>query len=368
MTPVFEMKESTRIETPVQGLEAKYFTDAGLYDRVRKHVFFKTWQLACHRSQVSNVGDYFTFSVFEQDIVVIRGADGMLRALYNVCQHRGHRLLQGYGNKRSITCPYHAWTYELDGRLKRAPKSEKVTGFDKSSICVPQVRLEEFLGFVFVNLDDDCAPMDECYPGVREEILELCPDIEGRMFAFEHTADEGCNWLIAVENYNECYHCKMAHPQFAKGIIDPKSYNIAPFGSGKVLRHASRATQSDQAWYDVSGADYGSFYLWPSTSFQFYPGGLLNTYHWRPLEVDDVRVHRGWYSADGSVDATLQKVIDLDRETTFAEDLILVANVQRGLGSKGYRPGPLILDPDGGIDNELSIAALHRWLREAVDE
>jgi len=81
-----------------------------------------------------------------------------------------------------------------------------------------------------------------------------------------------------------------------------------------------------------------------------------------------VRVHRGWYSKDGDVDNTLQKVIDLDRDTTFAEDLVLVRNVQRGVRSMGYRPGPLILDPKGGIDNELSIATLHRWLREAIDE
>ena len=83
--------------------------------------------------------------------------------------------------------------------------------------------------------------------------------------------------------------------------------------------------------------------------------------------MDDVRVHRGWYSGDGQVDETLRRVIDLDRDTTFSEDLELVRNVHRGLGSLGYRPGPLILDPGGGIDNELSIAVLHQWLRQAVD-
>jgi hypothetical protein len=83
--------------------------------------------------------------------------------------------------------------------------------------------------------------------------------------------------------------------------------------------------------------------------------------------VDDVRVHRGWYSDDGEVSEVLQKVIDLDRATTFAEDLVLVKNVQRGLHSMGYKPGPLVIDPGGGIDNELSTSMLHRWLREAVD-
>ena len=352
---------------PVPGLPARYFTDPDIYNRIRENVYFRTWQLACHGSRIPEPGDFFSFSIFDQDLYVVRGKDGKARGFFNVCQHRGHKLVEGSGRKSRITCPYHAWTYDLDGKLVAAPNSQAVPGFDKSKICVPQIRVEEFLGFVFVNMDESCDDMDTSYPGVRAAILELCPDIENRRFAHEHTADEGCNWLTAVENYNECYHCKVAHKDFAEGIIDPGSYNIAPFGEGKVLRHSSEATKSDGAWYDVSGSDYGSFYLWPSASIQIYPGGVVNTYHWRPLAVDDVRVYRGWYSDSGEVDDTLQKVIDLDRETTFAEDLVLVRNVQRGLNSRGYRPGPLVLDPDGGIDNELSIAMLHRWLREAID-
>ena len=355
------------IPAPVSGLPARYFTDSDTYEKIKTKVYYKTWQWACHVSQVADTGDYFSFTIFDQDIFVVRGKDGVLRAFYNVCQHRGHKLVEGTGNKSRVTCPYHAWTYDLQGKLIGAPNAQSVPGFDAAKICVPEIRLEEYLGFVFVNLDPNCKSMDQCYPDVKQAILDLCPDIEDRVFAHEHTADEGCNWLTAVENYNECYHCKVAHAEFAKGIIDPGSYNIAPFGEGQVLRHSSLATQSDDAWYDVSGSDYGSFFLWPSASIQIYPGGVVNTYHWRPLEVDDVRVYRGWYSRDGEVDETLQKVIDLDRETTFSEDLELVKNVQRGLKSLGYRPGPLVVDPKGGIDNELSISKLHQWLRDAID-
>ena len=351
---------------PVRGLPARYFTDPGVYQRVKTEIFFKTWQLACHTSQVPGAGDFFSFSIFDQDIFIVRGEDGQLRAFFNVCQHRGHTLVEGSGHRSRITCPYHAWTYDLEGKLVGAPNSRSVPGFDAKEIRIPEIRLEEFMGFVFVNLDGECDSMNECYPGVKEGILALCPDIEMRVFAHEYTANERCNWFAAVENYNECYHCKVAHADFAKGIIDPGSYNIAPYGEGKVLCHTSRATQSEEAWYDVSGSDYGSFYLWPSMAFQIYPGGVVNTYHWRPLAVDDVKVHRGWYSDDGEVDETLRKVIDLDRNTTFAEDLALLQNVQRGLQSMGYRPGPLILDPGGGIDNERPISILHQWLRAGV--
>ncbi len=356
------------ISEPILGLSAEYFTDIGVHEQIKHKVFFKTWQFACHESRVRRKGDYFTLSLLDQDIVIVRDEKMQLKAFYNVCQHRGHRLLEGLGNKQRISCPYHSWTYDLAGRLIAAPNSGSVSGFDPSSICIPKIRIENFLGFVFINLDEQAPGMDECYPGVREAILDLCPDIEARQYASEHHVNEGCNWLTAVENYNECYHCKLAHAEFAKGIIDPASYSIVPFGQGRVLEHTSKASQSSQAWYDMQGSGYASYYLWPTSSIQIYPGGVVNTYHWRPLSVDDVCVYRGWYSDDGAITHTLQKVIDLDRETTFSEDLKLVRNVQRGLCSMGYRPGPLIVDPAGGIDNELSIAVLHEWLRESLDK
>ncbi len=358
------MKTTTE---PTHGLAAKYFTDEGIHTQVKRQVFFRTWQFACHESRVRNKGDYFTLSLLDQDICIVRDAKMQLQAFFNVCQHRGHRLLEGQGNKQRISCPYHAWTYDLGGQLIAAPNSRSVSGFDASGICIPKIRIENFLGFLFINLDKQAPGMDECYPGVRAAILNLCPDIESRKFAFEHHVNEGCNWLTAIENYNECYHCKLAHAEFAKGIIDPNSYRIVPFGRGRVLEHSSKATQSDQAWYEMQGSDYASYFLWPASSIQIYPGGVLNTYHWRPLSVDDVRVYRGWYSDNGKITETLQRIIDRDRETTFSEDLKLVRNVQRGLYSIGYRPGPLIVDPAGGIDNELSIAVLHEWLRESLD-
>ena len=353
---------------PLTGLPAKYFTDGEIFDRARENIFFRTWQYACHASELPAAGDFISFSIFDQDVLVVRDRDGKLGAFYNVCRHRGHKLLEGTGNRKIIVCPYHAWSYELNGQLRSAPNADKVAGFDRGQIRLVAVALEEFLGFVFVNLDAEARPMEQCYPGVREAILALCPDLERLSFAYHHSANEGCNWVIAVENYNECYHCKLAHPNFAEGIIDPESYDIAPFGEGQCLRHTSRATHSTRAWYDVSGSDYGSFYLWPATSLQIYPGGVVNSYYWRPLTIDDTEVHRGWYSFDGEVGEQLQKIIDLDRETTFAEDLKLVKSVQRGVKNRGFTPGPLMIDPAGGIGNELSIATLHRWLREAVDQ
>lgn len=358
------MNAPVEIETPPQALPARFYTDPDVFRLTRERIFFRSWQYVCHATHLPEVGDYYAFTLLDQDLMVIRGRDGQLRCFYNVCQHRGHTLVSDTGRTKVLVCPYHAWTYELEGPLRAAPGGKRTPGFDPSTICLTEVRLEEFLGFVFVNFDDSAQSMDTIYSGVREAALALCPDIEERVFAHEHDAQEHCNWLVAVENYNECYHCGHVHKAFSDGVIDPGSYDIRPFNGMRVLHHAAGAAAGDNAWYDTSGSDYGSFFLYPGFSLQIYPGGVINTYYWRPTAHNDTQVHRGWFSKDGVVDDQLQAVIDLDRETTFAEDLALVKQVQRGLSSRGYRPGPLVIAPDGGINSEHSIAALHSWVRE----
>lgn len=355
--------------TPAKALAARYYTDPKIFERVRDEIFFKSWQFACHESQIPEPGDYYAFTIVDQDFFVIRQKDRSIRCFYNVCQHRAHQLVSDSGRARLITCPYHAWSYGLDGALRGGHALNQVPGFDKKSVCLTSIQVEPFCGFVFVNMDADAPSMTETFPGVEEAIRALCPDIEDRVFADSHAADEFCNWMVAVENYNECYHCEGVHPTFATGVIDPLSYDIAPFSDEAwCLQHKSKASAGDNKWYDTSGSDYGSFYLWPTFSLQIYPSGLVNTYHWRPEGPQDTKVFRGWFSRDGVVDDAMQKVIDLDRDTTFAEDLVLVKSVQRGLTMKGYRPGPLVVNPKGGINSETSIMALHRWLKTALGD
>ncbi|MGR3913338.1 MAG: aromatic ring-hydroxylating dioxygenase subunit alpha [Gammaproteobacteria bacterium] len=367
------------MSSPPTALPAQFFTDAAVFRRARERVFFRTWQYACHAGEIAKPGDFAAFSICNQDVFVIRGRDHGIRGFYNVCRHRGHKLLGGEphpgggdgatrGNRAVIVCPYHAWSYETSGELRAAPHAANIA---RGAIRLSAVRAEEFLGFVFINLDADAKPMDEWYPGVREAAGAACAQLEQRAPAHARAVKARCNWLVAVENYNECYHCKTAHPSFAKGVIDPATYRIAPFGGGHCLRHTSAGASggaSNGAWYDfgdAAGAAYASFYLWPAAAIQIYPGGVVNTYHWRPLGVDATEVHRRWYSRDGAVSRQLQTLIDLDYETTMREDASLLENVQRGVGSRGYVPGPLVINP-GGIDNESSIAVLHQWAREAL--
>ena len=356
---------------PVRALEPRYYLDPEIYGKEREAIFFRTWQYAGHVSQVQRAGDYFTFSVLDQDLFCIRNRDGEIKTFYNVCQHRAHELVEGSGTKRTIVCPYHAWTYDLDGHLRKAPGDNRTPGFDRSEICLTPVRTEIFCGFIFVNLDDDAAPMEQWFPGAEKELRAYVPQIDSLQPIHWVEAHERCNWKISVENYSECYHCELVHKTFATGVIDPESYNIRP--QGHCLRHTTKSVNIDKLTYEIDAEanehalDYSSWFLWPCFSFQVYPGNTLNTYLWRPRGVDEVDVYRGWYSVDGVDSLDIKTLAQQDLDTTVSEDIRLVESVQRGLASRGYRAGPLIIDPNEGLRSEHSIRALHAWTREAVD-
>ncbi|MEM1315914.1 MAG: Rieske (2Fe-2S) protein, partial [Pseudomonadota bacterium] len=155
---------------PVRTLEARYYTDPAVFEAERAGLLARTWQFAGHAGQLERAGDYFAFELAGEGLFCIKGRDGVIRTFYNVCQHRAHQLLAGEGSTRVIVCPYHAWTYELTGGLRAAPNAKAVPGFDRSRICLTEVRTEVFLGFIFVNLDPDAKPMDDWFPGARAEL------------------------------------------------------------------------------------------------------------------------------------------------------------------------------------------------------
>lgn len=356
--------------TPTLSLAAKYYTDPEVFKLETNGLLARTWQFAGHASQLKETGDYFTFDMAGESLFCIKGRDGEIRTFYNVCQHRAHQLVSGQGQTRVVVCPYHAWTYELTGELRAGPNIKAVEGFDKSSICLTSVRTEVFLGFIFVNLDNDAKPMDDWFPNVRTELESYIPHWDTLAPLEWVEIPENCNWKVSVENYSECYHCTLNHPTFSTGVVRPETYDIQP--QGYCLRHTTECNSMDAMTYDInSGFDkndqYSSWFLWPMFSFQVYPGNLLNTYHWRAVDADHVVVWRGWYSVGGEENEIVRQMAVQDRETTVAEDIGLVESVQRGLKSRGYVPGPLVVDPKCGVNSEHSILTLQRWMKEAVD-
>ena len=357
-----------------QALHPKYYTASDIFEQEKEKIFFNSWLYVGHQSQVAVRGDFLALTLIDQSIVVMRGQDDMLRGFYNVCPHRAHELfLEERGNKRAIVCPYHAWVFETDGRLRSARGTEQVEGFDPGTVCISQFKVEVFCGFIFVNLNPEAVPMAEMYPNVEAGIREMAPDIDKLVYTHHHTKHLKANWKVAVENYNECYHCPGVHATFSQGVVDPKSYRIAP-GVNCLLHTAVSQPRGKQA-YDIDANDpkasrYASFYLWPTFSVQIYPGGVVNSYHWFPLDVENTVVHRSWFFDSAEPTPEQWEIIEMDRTTTFAEDLTIIDSVQRGLNSRGYQPGTLVLDPSGvaTISSENTAFELKKLVLAALHE
>ena len=330
---------------PVRSLDAHYYTDPEVFKLEQQGVLARTWQYAGHVSELTNAGDYFTFDIAGESLFCVRTRDNEIKAYYNVCQHRAHQLVKEQGNASLIVCPYHAWSYELTGELRGGPNTSAVEGFDKSDICLTEIKIEDFCGFLFANLDPQAKSMAEWFPNVRQELQSFVPHIQQLKPIEWVEVTERCNWKVSVENYSECYHCQLNHPTFANGIVKSSTYDIQP--QGYCLRHTTECQNLDQMSYPIDlssnqyAGHYSSWFLWPMMSFQVYPGNILNTYHWRAIDHEQVVLFRGWYSVDGSDSDVLHTLAVQDRSTTVEEDIGLVESVQRGLNSRGYVPGPV---------------------------
>ena len=255
-------------------------------------------------------------------------------------------------------------TYGLDGRLVHA------RGEGVGELCVPAVRLEFQAGFMFVNLDPGAVPLAEAAPGVEDELLALAPDAPQRVLVARNIHEVQSNWKLVVENYNECYHCPNVHKWFTAGVISPGSYRISMHGG--VIRHTAegpppRGAPSDSN--DPAGG-YGSFYTWPVSSIQCYPGQVINTFRWVPVAVDRTRLIREWWFPSAQLTEEQSRLITEDWDNTAWEDSVIVESVQRGVSSRGYRPGPLIMDPSGTCDvhSENSVRHLQGLLLAALGD
>ncbi|MEM6663143.1 MAG: Rieske (2Fe-2S) protein, partial [Pseudomonadota bacterium] len=172
--------------------------DAYTQDKWFRHdldaIFARTWQWVCHVEKLRLPGSYRTIVIAGRPIAVVRDRDGILRAFYNVCKHRAHELLQGEGRTTRMMCPYHAWVYDLTGQLRRAPETENLEAFSTQDICLDAVQVEEFCGFIYVNLDPEAAPLAEQSGDLAAEILHWAPDVSQLTFGHRLTYDIKSNW------------------------------------------------------------------------------------------------------------------------------------------------------------------------------
>ncbi|QIE57395.1 aromatic ring-hydroxylating dioxygenase subunit alpha [Pikeienuella piscinae] len=342
-------------------LPARFYHDPMIYEAEKPAIFYRSWHYAGHVSQVAEPGQYLTTKIHEQNVFVARGRDGVLRAFYNVCAHRGHELLEGTGKRNVITCPYHAWAFDFDGRLVSARNSENVAGFDKCDFSLKPVRVELFCGLVMINLDPDAKPFSEEFDGLEAEIRAYLPSVDTLAYAQRDTYDVAANWKVLVDNFLECYHCQNAHRDFVD-LVDMGSYRtITHKRYSAQCAAAPRTTTSNAFSFTPGEVDFGyaGFFVWPNITIWIYPGEPnLSVLQMNPAGPERCVEHQDWFTPGGAVTAQLKDAIAYQKDVLQPEDIGLCESVQRGLKSRGYNQGRFIVDQ--GL-TELSEHAVHHF-------
>ncbi|MGV9384685.1 aromatic ring-hydroxylating oxygenase subunit alpha [Nonomuraea sp. NPDC003707] len=340
-------------------LHADAYTDVKWFDVDQRAIFARTWQWLCHVEKLREAGGYVTGTVAGMPIVAVRDEAGTLRAFYNVCKHRAHELLSGSGVRRSIVCPYHAWNFELTGRLRRARNTGAMPGFDPSAVCLDQIQVAEFGGMVYVNLDPGATPLPEQAGGLGAEIEARAPDVAKLTLARRLTYDIASNWKNVVDNFLECYHCHVAHKDFVS-LVDMSTYKVTTYGI--YSSHMAQAGKAENTAYDVSGAtvtEHAVWWLWPNTCLLRYPGrGNFMVLQIVPDGPERTREIWDFYLETAEPnEAELDSIRYID-EVLQVEDIALVESVQRGMRTPAFTQGKIVYNPQ---ESGLSEHAVHHF-------
>ncbi len=347
-------------------LRSAAYVDPAWYRADIDRIIARTWQWVCHVEKLRNPGAYLAVQIAGQPVVVVRDRDGILRAFYNVCQHRGHALLKGEGVTTRIMCPYHAWTYRLDGQLVRAPETDHLKDFDLADICLHAVQVEDFAGFIYVNLDPSARPLAAQSEDLETEIRHWAPDIDKLTFGHRLSYEVKSNWKVVVDNFLECYHCPTAHKDFCD-LVDMDTYKVTTYGI--YSSHMADAGKGTNTAYDVSNATvrtHAVWWLWPTTCLMRYPGRssmiVLNII---PAGPDRTLETYDFYLETPEPDAMELDAIRYLDEVLQVEDIALVESVQKGMASSAFDQGRIVFDPSGSGKSEHAVHLFHGLVLDA---
>lgn len=349
-------------------IPASWYYDPEIYDREKFAVFYRQWHYACHVSQVADSGAYFTTRVLDQNVFVIRGDDGELRGFHNVCQHRGHELVSGSGRSRLIVCPYHAWSYKADGTLAKARNTETSPDFRACDFSLKPVKVEVFLGMVFVNCDPEAESFDGMMSGLREEILSYVPQADSLVFSDRRQYEVASNWKVMIDNFLECYHCHTAHRDLVDLInMDAYATETHRWWSSHCSRGAVNANSSAYKVNSSVDFSYAAWFVWPNTTIWAMPGEPnLSVLQMNPTGEETTLEYLDVFTTSAELSQEMQDACRYLDDVLQPEDIGLCESVQRGLKSIGYNQGRFIVDEGRTELSEHGVHHFQRLVRDAL--
>jgi len=341
---------------PLEGwsLPAWTYDDPDFFRAEQEKVFAASWQVVCHVSDVAGQGDWHSLEFLGESIIVVRGEDDQVRAFTNVCRHRGSRIVDGAsGCAKKLVCPYHAWTYELDGRLSGVPQKSDYPGLDTSRHGLTPVDIEIWRGFIFVRLKGDgpsvaamMAPYDDQVEPYRFEDLRALGRVTLRPRAV--------NWKNVADNYSDGLHIPVAHPGLTR--LFGRSYGVEAEEEvdrmwGDLVERPS-ANWSERLYQkllptvphlpDANQKRWLYFKLWPNVAFDIYPD-QVDFMQFLPVSPTETLIREiSYVLPDNRREMKAARYLNwrINRDVN-AEDTMLIARVQDGMRSRSFSIGPL---------------------------
>ena len=362
-------------------LDQKFYKDKEIFNLEIEKIYMNSWLLAGHESQIPNSGDYFLFNLLTESVIIIRGKDGLIRAFMNVCRHRGsHVCLESKGNVKRLMCPYHAWTYNLEGDLVAAKNLS--ADIDKKNLSLHNCSIELIEGLIMINFADHPKSIEMMKQDLTAPMQMF--GMKDLKIAAHRNYSIDANWKLTVENYNECYHCAPAHPEYAKSHSlkydeSSKEYELAQKPMKETLVKCGMKDYDIAADYDVqiesqeqyayhryalfggyiTGSEDGkplapligdiTDYNAGASDFSLGPVSFLLAYSdhvvayvFTPVTHNTSQCDVYWMVHGNAIegeDYNLDELTWLWDVTTKADERIVINN-QKGINSRKYQPGP----------------------------
>ena len=375
-------------------LDQKFYKDTSIFDLEKHNIFYNSWIFIGHESQIPNKGDFFVYKLLDEEIIVLRNKENKVKAFFNVCRHRGSRVcLEEKGNTSRFSCPYHSWTYNLDGKLLAAKSLRE--GIDKSKLGLHPCNIESTSGMLLINLSDNPQSLKNLQSDLKEPFEMF--GFKDLKVAAHKNYPIASNWKLAVENYQECYHCAPAHPEYSLShslkIEDEPGFdeaqekmmnNLESCGLKDIEVNKDFSNKDpDQEQYaysryalfdgymtgskdgkplapllgDIKEFNQGcsDFNIGPVSYFLAYCDHIVG-YIFTPTSQDQCQCDIYWLvnkDAEENKDYDKEKLMWLWDVTTYADETIIVNN-QKGVNSIKYQSGPY-------TDKEQSTRRFIKW-------
>jgi len=348
MTTFYKTAETYKLGSKT--LSQKYYTDNKIFQQEFNKIFSKSW-LCCGRSnEILLRGSFITKDIGNDSILILRDNDNKIRAFHNICRHRGTLICkstQGTFSK-TIQCPYHGWTYDLNGHLSGAPNMNEISNFNKSDYPLYPIEVKDWGGFIFINLSNKKSNFNQYFSSIQSKLSEW--GIDGLITCEEKSYTVNSNWKLIVQNYSECYHCPIIHPKLSDithykggrndltsgpilgGYMEMNQNSITNNGelSGPYIGQLSEDNKNKVYYYSI----------FPNMLLSLHPDYIMVHTVW-PNDIDKCEIKCKWlfskevkrshYNPNNAIEFW---------DKTNQEDWKICEQSQLGINSNSYKPGP----------------------------